>query len=95
MKKFVAIVSTVIAMAIASPVAVHAEEFTKGVVKKVDMKNKKVTIKHEELSGLDMPAMTMVFVPGDDAMLENMKEGAEIEFVADRVDGKLTVVKIK
>jgi Cu/Ag efflux protein CusF len=33
-----------------------AEEFTKGVVNKVDAKAKKVTIKHEELKNLEMPA---------------------------------------
>ena len=33
-------------------------EFTKGVVKKVDLKAKKVTVSHEELKSLDMPAMT-------------------------------------
>ena len=72
-----------------------ATEFTKGIVKKIDMKNKKVTIIHEELKGLDMPAMTMVFDPADDAMLEKMSEGQNIEFVADRIKGKLTVTELK
>ena len=72
-----------------------AETFVKGVVEKVDVKAKKITIAHEELTDLDMPAMTMVFRPGDDAMLETLEEGAEIEFVAARVEGKLTVTKIK
>jgi Cu/Ag efflux protein CusF len=72
-----------------------ATEFTKGVVKKIDMKNKKVTIIHEELKSLDMPAMTMVFDPADDAMLEKMSEGQNIEFVADRIKGKLTVTELK
>ena len=75
--------------------AVMATEFTKGVVKKVDAKAGKVTIIHEELANLDMPAMTMVFRTADPAMLEKMKEGQEIEFVADRVNGKLTVVDMK
>ncbi|WP_375588394.1 copper-binding protein [Hoeflea alexandrii] len=72
-----------------------ASEFTKGVVKKVDMKAGKVTIIHEELPNLDMPAMTMVFRTIDAAMLDKMKEGDEIEFVADRVKGKLTVTELK
>lgn len=42
-----------------------------------------------------MPAMTMVFRVKDDAMLEKLKEGASIEFVAERVEGKLTVTEIK
>ena len=72
-----------------------AEEFTKGVVNKVDTKAKKVTIKHEDLKGFDMPAMTMVFRVDDPALLEKLKEGSNIEFVAERVNGKLTVTQVK
>ncbi|QRM45115.1 copper-binding protein [Rhizobium sp. BG4] len=72
-----------------------AQEFTKGVVNKIDAKAQKVTIKHEDLKNLDMPAMTMVFRVKDAAMLEKLKEGQNIEFVAERVDGKLTVTEIK
>ncbi|MBB2749963.1 UNVERIFIED_ORG: Cu/Ag efflux protein CusF [Rhizobium aethiopicum] len=72
-----------------------AQEFTKGVVNKVDAKAKKVTIKHEDLKNLDMPAMTMVFRVEDAAILAKMKEGANVEFVAERVNGKLTVTEVK
>ncbi|WP_163880524.1 copper-binding protein [Rhizobium laguerreae] len=72
-----------------------AQEFTKGVVSKVDAKANKVTIKHEDLKSLDMPAMTMVFRVEDPALLERLKEGSKIEFVAERVNGKLTVTEVK
>jgi len=72
-----------------------AQEFTKGVVNKVDAKAKKVTIKHEDLKNLDMPAMTMVFRVEDPAVLEKLKEGSSIECVAERVNGKLTVTEVK
>lgn len=72
-----------------------AAEYTKGEVTKVDVKQKKITIKHEPLVNLDMPAMTMVFVVAADAMLEKVKPGQAIEFVADRVNGRITVVEIK
>ncbi|MBP2238154.1 Cu/Ag efflux protein CusF [Sinorhizobium kostiense] len=72
-----------------------AAEFTKATVKKIDAKAKKVTLIHEELKSLDMPAMTMVFRVQDDALLEKLKEGANIEFVAERVNGKLTVTEVK
>ncbi|CAN7502788.1 copper-binding protein [Pararhizobium sp. LjRoot255] len=75
--------------------AAFAAEFTKGTVKKVDAKAKKVTLIHEELKDLGMPAMTMVFRVKDDAMLDKLKEGASIEFVAKRVEGKLTVTEVK
>ncbi|ASR06375.1 hypothetical protein CHY08_04110 [Rhizobium leguminosarum bv. viciae] len=72
-----------------------AQEFTKGVVNKVDAKANRVTIKHEDLKSLDMPAMTMVFRVEDPALLERLKEGSQIEFVAERVNGKLTVTEVK
>lgn len=69
--------------------------YTKGVVKKVAADQGKVTIIHEELSNLDMPAMTMVFRVADDAMFEKLEPGDDIEFVAERVNGKLTVTELK
>jgi Cu/Ag efflux protein CusF len=38
--------------------------------------------------------MTMVF-RADEAMMAKMAEGQDIEFVADRVKGKLTVTALK
>lgn len=75
--------------------AAFATDYTKGTVKKVDLKGKKVTIIHEELKNLDMPAMTMVFRMADDTMLEKVQEGQEVEFVADRINGNLTVIELK
>ena len=92
---------TIVKLALAALIAtstaygVQATEYTKAIVKKIDAKAKKVTLDHEDLKNLDMPAMTMVFRVRDDALLEKLKEGATIEFVAERVDGKLTVTEIK
>lgn len=72
-----------------------AQEFTKGIVSKVDAKANKVTIKHEELKNLEMPAMTMVFRVEDPGLLAKLKEGSSVEFVAERVNGKLTVTEVK
>lgn len=72
-----------------------AQEFTRGTVKEVKADREQVTVIHEELKNLDMPAMTMVFNVADPAMLEDMTEGATIEFVADRVRGKLTITQVK
>ncbi len=94
MKKFLSIAVAALTLSMVTSSAMAAE-YTMGVVKKVDMKAKKVTIIHEELLNLDMPAMTMVFKVADDAMLEKMPQGAEIGFVADRVGGKLTVIELK
>ncbi|MFT2215546.1 copper-binding protein [Rhizobium giardinii] len=87
--------ATAATLAVALASGTFAAEFTKGTVKKVDAKAKKVTLIHEELKALEMPAMTMVFRVKDDALLEKLKEGASIEFVAERVEGKLTVTEVK
>ncbi|CDN94122.1 MULTISPECIES: copper-binding protein [Agrobacterium tumefaciens complex] len=88
-------ISIAAALLLAAPFGAFAQEFTKGTVKKVDAAAKKVTIIHEELKNLDMPAMTMVFRVKDDALLAKLKEGANIEFVAERADGKLVVAQVK
>lgn len=64
-----------------------------GEVKKVDTAAGKLTIKHGPLENLGMGAMTMVFKVKDPAMLSQVKAGDTIDFVADEVDGALTVVK--
>ena len=71
-----------------------AVEYTTGKIKKINTKSGKVTIIHGPLVNLDMPAMTMVF-RADEAMIAKMSEGQSIEFAADRVKGKLTVVAMK
>ena len=85
-----------LAIATATTTGAFAETvYTKGVVKKAAADKGKVTIIHEELVNLDMPAMTMVFRVADDAMFEYLKPGEDIEFVADRVNGNLTVTELK
>ncbi|KOF17192.1 hypothetical protein AC244_18475 [Ensifer adhaerens] len=92
---------TIIKIALASALALgtaygaFAAEFTKGTVKKLDVKAKKVTLIHEELKDLEMPAMTMVFRVQDDTLMDKLKEGASVEFIAERVNGKLTVTQVK
>lgn len=78
-----------------APLAGHAAEFTRGEVKKIDAAQKKLTVKHEELKSLEMPAMTMVFAVADDAMLTSVKVGQKIEFVAERLNGRITIMQLK
>ncbi|MCA0871420.1 copper-binding protein [Seohaeicola saemankumensis] len=79
-----------------SPVLAEGEHpMTDGTVTKVDAKWNKVTIDHGPLENLDMPAMKMVFVAADPAMLEGLSEGTKVRFVADRMNGKLTVTEIE
>jgi len=75
--------------------AAGGKERTDGLVMKVDKAAGKVTIRHGPLENLGMPKMTMIFRVRDPAMLDQLKEGEKILFVADRVDGKLTVIDIE
>ena len=63
-----------------------------GVVKKVDKSAGKVTLSHGPLTNLDMPAMTMVFRVKDANWLDQMKAGDKIRFMADNVNGAVTIV---
>ena len=66
-----------------------------GEVRKVDKEAGKITIKHGPLANLDMPGMTMVFRVKDPGMLDRVKEGDKIKFVADRMNGSLTVIQME
>ena len=67
-----------------------------GTVKKVDKAAGKVTLSHGPLTnlGMSMP-MTMAFRVKDAMWLEQMKEGDKIRFVADSINGAITVVKFE
>jgi Cu/Ag efflux protein CusF len=93
--KLIQRVAVAIVLAAASASFANATEYAKGFVKKVDAGSKKVTVIHEELKNLDMPAMTMVFRTADEAMLARLQEGQDIEFLAERVNGKLTITELK
>jgi len=86
--------ATVTALAVWTTTA-FAADYTKGTVKKIDTRSGKITVKHEELKNLDMPAMTMVFRAKDESVMNKLKEGKNIEFIAERVKGKLTLVEVK
>ena len=64
-------------------------------VRKVDLENKKITLKHGEIKNLDMPGMTMVFQVKDPAMLDKLKMGDKVAFTADKVEGAFIVMSIE
>jgi Cu(I)/Ag(I) efflux system periplasmic protein CusF len=72
-----------------------AGEMSEGEVRKLDKAGKKITLKHGPLKNLDMPAMTMVFQAADPAMLDKVKVGDKVRFVATNPGGKLTVTEIE
>ena len=77
------------------PVAQSGAAMAEGEVRKIDKDAGKVTIRHGELKNLDMPPMTMVFRVKDPAMLEQLKAGDKISFIADKVGGQFTVMQLE
>ncbi|MBC7832259.1 MAG: copper-binding protein [Hyphomicrobium sp.] len=98
------------ALAAAMPLTLHAQTsqpaapgataaaalpMAEGEVRKVDLDNKKLTLRHGEIKNLDMPGMTMVFQVKDPAMLGKVKAGDKDRFSAEKIDGAFTVTSIE
>lgn len=102
--KIVSPVLLAFAIAFAVPLAAQAQTasaaadsqaMTSGVVKKVDAEQGKITISHEPLTNLGMPAMTMVFRVADPKALKSVKASDNIKFVAEKVNGAFTVTALE
>lgn len=75
--------------------AAQSASLTDGEIKKVDLDNGKVTIKHGEIKHMEMPGMTMVFVAKDKALLDKTSVGAKIQFMVTNENGQMTVTDIQ
>lgn len=84
-------------LTLVSPSISHAEDpvWTKGEVTKVDKELGKVTLKHEEIKNLDIPAMRMIFQVADPKMLDQLKEGQKGEFYIVDANGRIVIKQIK
>jgi Cu/Ag efflux protein CusF len=81
-------ISSALAVTLTPPVPVAGE------VKKINLEQNKITLKHEPITNLDMKGMTMVFTVADPALLADLEVGDKVTFEADRVKGKLTVISL-
>lgn len=82
-------------VAAASPSATKPADMSEGEVRKVDLQARTMTLKHGPLKNLDMPGMTMAFAVADPAMLEKVKVGDKVRFVAANPGGRLTITQIE
>jgi Cu/Ag efflux protein CusF len=78
-----------------APSAATAAPQSEGEVRRVDLEQGKVTLRHGPLANLDMPAMTMVFTASDRGMLTGLKQGDKVRFTADKKDGTYIVTAIE
>lgn len=80
--------------ATAAPAA-SAAATSEGTVKKVDKTAGKLTIAHGPLKNLAMPPMTMTFRVSDASLMDKVKVGDRIRFVAENANGTLTVTALE
>ena len=66
-----------------------------GEIRRVDVENKRLTIKHGEIKSLDMPPMTMVFYVTNSEMLSGLKVADRIEFKVIEEGKKYKVTDIR
>lgn len=71
--------------------ATAGDDWTQAEIRRVDVANKRMTLKHGEIKSLDMPPMTMVFYVQDEALLQGLKEGDSVR-VRVRLEGKRYMV---
>lgn len=83
------------AFAILPTFAMAATVPVQGEIKKINEAQGKITLKHGPITNLDMDGMTMVFTMADPSLLKSLAVGDQVVFEADRVNGKITVVKIE
>lgn len=77
------------------PAATASALQSEGEVRKVDLEQGKVTLRHGPLVNLDMPAMTMVFTAADPKLLDGLKQGDKVRFTADKKGGTFIVTAIE
>lgn len=96
MRKVALAFAGMLAFAAALPTAAFAETVpVDGQVTKINTKENKITLRHGPIKNLDMDSMTMVFRVKDPAMLTQVKVGDKVKFEADRVNGRITVIKMQ
>lgn len=92
MKSLFALLFGALSWLAANPAAAQS---TAGEVRKVDKAQGKVTLQHEAIATLKMPAMTMAYRVQNPAWLEGLKEGDKVRFDADKVNGQYTITALK
>jgi Cu(I)/Ag(I) efflux system periplasmic protein CusF len=65
-----------------------------GEVVKVDKDAGRITLKHNGIKTLEVPAMSLVFRVANAAWLNDVAAGDRVRFRAERVDGQYTITAI-
>ena len=68
---------------------------TDGEIRKIDKDMGKLTIRHGEIKHMEMPPMTMVFLVKDKSMLDKVKAGDKVRFMAIHENGQMIVTDLQ
>ncbi|MDP3135049.1 MAG: copper-binding protein [Burkholderiaceae bacterium] len=82
----------------AEPVAPPANlnaTMSEGVVRKIDISNARISLKHGPITHLDMPAMSMVFRVQPPELPKGLKAGDAVKFHVEQLDGTYVVTAIQ
>ncbi|MBN8487076.1 MAG: copper-binding protein [Burkholderiales bacterium] len=78
-------------LALASGLASAAD----GEIRKIDAAQMRLTLKHEAIPSLDMPAMTMTYKAPSATLLQGLAVGDQVVFEAEKRDGAYVVTAIR
>lgn len=82
-------------LAVVSPLSAEEPEWVAAEIRRIDLENARVTLRHEDIKSLDMPAMTMVFAVRDAKMLADVKVGDAVLVTVVREEGRFVVTELK
>jgi len=80
---------------LANPNDNFALPLVNGEILKVDPSSSKITIKHDQIPNIGLPAMTMSFNVSDVEMLNQFKAGDTVKFAISKLDGALTIISLE
>ena len=86
---------SLLALSLAFAGVARADDLTDGEVRKVDKAAGKLTLKHGEITNLQMPPMTMIFGVKDKALLDRVKAGDKVRFKAVSEGGRIVITELK
>lgn len=72
-----------------------ADPLAEGTVKKIDSPTQRVMLAHGPIASIGMGPMTMMFKVKDAAMLKPLKEGDNVRFLVEEIDGGYIVTRIE
>lgn len=79
----------------AEPAVSSAAAISQAEVRKIDMTQQKITLRHGPLADLGMPPMTMVFSVQDATQLEGLKVGDKVQFVAQQQGSQFVATELQ